>query len=1348
MFCFRWQWPVRLMVSVFFVLSISCTRKPKDEALETRRLDHNFRQGTADDLYRTRDLMKRIHIKKWYQTATGKKRLKKSADGLSDKQKNTYRDLYENSFPSPSVFSESSLLKIRTGNTGRKAKISFAQGNIQIDSKISFLNEYWFLDYTIQKQKTEWQKTLAKLLGRIKDFKGFPDTNYYILPKYEGNYYVLYKVGPPETIPYDEKPIAKSVGTMLAVPLVGYPVEYCMATVISDRNYRETGQYRPECEGVSVEQSQYVRLKRDSKQLFDYLDKPDLFPRDFFNKNGQKWFFVRTVVKSAKDKYAGHKLFEAANLVEFQSTTGQLNVVDASGYKIKKEDKIRALFIPVKWEDYRIKKISKNKLHGSFSEELKQGFLDSELSYLKIEFDKLIKNEFGYQGEKTLKSVVITDNYFSFNMEISAKNQKAHLIKYAFKKYTENSDYVEKQWFEEDSALFFPAFARKRRYYKTALEHTEEEVDKFFRTTRFDPRSEEIRWYFSRQTPGIENTEFQWVRDLGRLAEKLLNSAFQEAGKGSDYSIKVVLDESEAKEVGDIRYNILNLMVTEGRAPNRLFGYGPNVANPITGEIVSATANVWVSNILSRYISIVRRYIRFHVWPPAWKFNPKAKGVTDFLHEKIQTTCPEVMSFIQTEQKKKESFHPRNSILDDKAQIKSCATTLAQVTILSTILHEMLHGFANRHIFSASVDKDNFYKTYTEIQNIFGVDILQDFFKENILMKTSRTHPHPPQYSSVMDYPGLENPVLPVLGKLDIAVLRFIYFDQVELAEGVQLAQLKDPGNGVCLDGRCFLKVPSGIDETNPENSQKSILQTMETQNLSKENLKSYRVLCGGKKLPEKEIDRSEPLCQVFDYGASPLEIVENSIIMTSNEMMNRNKRYDSNTLILPSDGSFFQAQSAALYKKWKQHRDELFNNLTKSPWDYSFLNREHICEYKNIIDTEAENNSEFKDYYEIREPIFRFFKYLAFAPAKHCVYKDFKGRYSAVSLENIEEKMSGDYERYPQDSRALLISCKSPLVKTWAEENNKGELITEVGFFGKDRHYFFRPKNADDRDAYSVFPREWYNIIRNEESPFFDILTDPEFGARYYQEVRDYVLHGTNVNPYINKPGSVDILHEESQICNNKEQEDTKSLSEETFNLPRFLSYKTDTQIALVTSGLTGGTWTGRLHVLESAIRLLKENSNDSNIKQQLQWEFDWSFVTFAGLGRTVKSIDQEIEIYKLVHPFLTTTYEEYKTGDTSFTEFIKNRSTTIYDTTGGSEISVPYADDGFTSQLFQRFNDFLQCVAEHESGDETFCHDIEEKRAFIEVVFDKYYTNMPNTKNKLLCLPEEFYLNLPPPM
>ena len=341
-------------------------------------------------------------------------------------------------------------------------------------------------------------------------------------------------------------------------------------------------------------------------------------------------------MRSPEKREVGHPLFDSAHLVEFHpepavnlkkseiKNFGRLNVLDASGGEnMNKEDKISALFIPVEWADYRIKKDSEN-LDSSFSEEIITELYDPSLRYLKIRFKELVANQFpGYSGEKKLKSVFITDNYFSFNMEIAKSGGGAFLLKYAFRKKvadTGTKSYVEKQWFESDSALFFPSFAEERKYYDSELDHTQADRDRFLRTTRFNPKLKGIKWYFSKQTPHPDDSpELGWVRGLGREAVLLLNRAFEEAGKCptkedrnkkcSNNSIKIIPppeEKSEDKEVGDIRYNILNLMFTENRQTSGLLGLGPNVADPTTGEVISATANVWVSDIISIYIRIVQ----------------------------------------------------------------------------------------------------------------------------------------------------------------------------------------------------------------------------------------------------------------------------------------------------------------------------------------------------------------------------------------------------------------------------------------------------------------------------------------------------------------------------------------------------------------------------------------------------------------------------------------------------------------------------------------------------------------------------------------------------------------------
>ena len=619
-----------------------------------------------------------------------------------------------------SILKPDSLLKIKTVSEGEKVKISAGQEDTGIDPKVSFRNEYEILDYEIAKPKTKFQEKLKQLLGKV-EFHGFPDTEYYIAPHFERNYLMLYKVGRWKDLPYDERHLGVKSGDKVAVPLVGYPIQYCKGEVKLDDYDQESGLSRPVCDGVSIKDADYISLYIKTKEEFKYLPKLDLFPKDFFKG---KWFYYRTVVKSPKKREVGHRFFEAAHLVEFHQLPDKLELIDASGYNLEKEDKVRSFFIPIERQDYRIKRKSENIAEG-FEEELKDKSPDINRPWFTIKFDDLVKNEIEFEGKKSLKDHYVSNDYVSFDVEVTQKGSGAYLLTYAFRKAVDNPGYIEKQWFEEDSSLFFPVFAEKRKYYKLATDHTQEDNDRFFRTTRFDPKKGEIKWYFSKQTPKEDR-----VRDIGRQAVTLLNRAFEIASEGSKNKIKITLDKTGAdKGVGDIRYNIINLVVSDS-VSGGLFGLGPNVANPITGEAISATANVWVSNIVASYIKIIRAYIRFQIYPPSWRMWSSPYGVTDFIHERIQKNCHKVREFIQKQQSKRLVFHPEDPRLQDTEIINRCAHKISQVQILETTLHEMLHGVGLRHIFSASADSENFYNSYKEMRELFGENFGGKVFPE------------------------------------------------------------------------------------------------------------------------------------------------------------------------------------------------------------------------------------------------------------------------------------------------------------------------------------------------------------------------------------------------------------------------------------------------------------------------------------------------------------------------------------------------------------------------------------------------------------------------------------------
>ena len=1271
------SFPFTLWMTLFLVFTLSsCGRTPNIPD----HLDHDFVYGTTDGLYRIRDL----HM------ILNEEAVKSQTDSRSNKQPpSIYENIvpenfYANSNLKANISSLKELLRIRTVKKGgKKVKIFSSLENIFIDPEISFLNEYEVLDYEITEPKTKRQEILKQLLGKVRDFHGFPDTDYYILPHFIGNYLILYKLGPPDKIPYDELPLAKRIGGMLAVPFVGYSVEYCQAVRFLDSNLRETLQFRPLCKGIKPSKPvKYIRLLAHKKQVFQYLKKQDFFQKDFFK--GQ-WLHFRTLVRSSisRTQEIEHTKFKSAQLVEFRPSLGKMDVVEV--YNLKKDDEKRVLFIPVKWTDYEIARDLEN-LHSSFSERLRENIHEVNRPYVEIKFNELINNEFEFQekGGKSLKSVVITKDYISFDIEITTKGRVAYMMKYAFKRYTENTDYIEKQWFKKDDVLFFPMSAISRKYYKDPTDHTLTDENRFQRVIRFDPKAKEIKWYFSKQT-----SQMKWIRDLGHEAVRLLNTALQEAGKNSDYEIKMILDKSGAdKEIGDIRYNIINLILSEGESAEQ-FKLGRNIANPLTGEVVSAVVNVWLNYILKEYISIVRRYIRFHVYPPAWKMKPFSKDmmtfihdnvetknlqcgdlsheplpVTPFLHEKINSICKEVSHFIE-KHKEGTTFHPRNSFLQDDEAVSSCAQKLARVKILQAIVHSMIHSLGLKDMTSASADSENFYKQ-NEIKTLFGRSDLE---------VTTKSHPDPPQYSSVMDRIDLEYPILSVPGKMDIAALRFVYFDKVEKA------------------AKGFLHVPSGADR-DPENPQKSILQTVDAKGYSKEDLKEYKV-CGW--------DAGHPLfCQGTDYGISPLEVVSNSICKAHNYLLSKRNRYDRKNV---TGGVTVSHSIKAMYTRWAEYRDDILAAKGKSIFSYSFLNPNDIKKYSQLMEG-TKNYPDIKPYYAVRNVIFDYFKRMAFAPAKYCIYKERSDRdgefyYNAIALENIEEKILHQYPENSEKAGEVFMSCESQIVKDWAGKDKT--LVTEVGFFGKDRKYFIRPnEKTDPIDEKTAFQLTMNAIINR----FDFLLQDPELGAEYYREWLAYITEGIDLNPYIDRNAIKDL--------------DTPKDTQ--FN--RVPSYEIDTM-----KGVRVGPIENLQLFREQSIKKYKEESkkNYPSVENLQLLSLHFSYLSFSStdLQDYAESTPTHPDLHNEEIPFLIQAYEEYednKEDHSSFTSFIQTHPAVLYKP-DSSIFLLPYTDEEINvmARLFRQYNEFSKCIDEEEANIKT-CDGIDSKRAFVKFMLNTY--------------------------
>ena len=1283
---------IKIKKRVFYILQgvsfllllngLSCGRSSNT----TKDLNHDFLFGVEEGLYRTKDL----------KLALDERAIPKSPKGyenILDSKENLYKEGER-----ANISSLKELLKVTTVAEGEKVKIFSNQEDISIDSNLPFINEYEILDYTVEQPKTRQQEILKKLLGKIRNFKGFPNTDYYILPSFLGNYLILYKLSLPDKVPYEELPLSKRIGDMLAVPLVGYPVESCQAVkVLGSNNIKETLKFRPVCKALqSIEFAEYVRLWDHDKQSFQYQKKLNFFPRDFFDG---KWLYFKTSLDTATQSFnnSGEVFFKTASLVEFQPAIGKMDVIEVNN--LKQDDEKRLLFIPVKWRDYEIARDSE-RLDSSFSERTKD-IDESDSPYLEIQFDKLVQDQFDFlsEGGKSLKSVVISKDYISFDIEITAKNIPAYLVRYSFKRYVENSAYKQKRWFETDSRLFFPLYFVEREYYKKLTDHTREDLDRFKRVIRFDPQSKEIVWRFSKQS-----SKESWVRELAFEAERLLNRAFSEAGEGSDYQIKITLDPSEeGKNLGDIRYNILNLILSENESVKQ-FPQGNNIANPFTGEVVSATANVWLTPILNEYIHLIRRYIRFQVYPSLWKMptfsqetmnfllemdsssrgegidlknlqcfdaSQEPLGVTPFLHEKINHLCKEVVAFIDENQG--QVFDLKSS-LKDKRIVKSCSKKLAKEKILQILLKRMLYSHGLKQMLSASFDSENFYNL-SEIESLFQKDSID-------LMTPS--HPDLPQYSSVMDVMDYQYPTLSVPGKLDISALRFLYFDKIHL---------KNQEN--CLTKACVLEVPSGAD-SNLKSPQKSILKTALEKGYKEADLKKHK-MCS--------LDSSNPItCGNKDYGTSLVETATNKICDIHNHILADRNRYDAKEIEITGPYKTFLTR---MYVKWEEYRDNFLQKEGKLIEDYSFLDPDHVEAYRQIVVEKAKEDPEFRDYNTVRKIFFDYIKRLAFTPSKHCIYKT-NDSYQAIALENIEEKILLKYPESSAGEREEFRNCESEIVQEWVEENlEESELVAEVGFFGKERRYLIRPNEktdpVDEIKAFNSFMSYFISPLINPEN---NIFQEPDLTAEYYKEWLDYVNQGLDLNPYI--------------------------VTENNIKLERVLSYKIDTMGGMSGVYSFNNLWHFRFKGFERYRDNLKEHSKTESLSL-FKKHFYYQAFSLTELKELADSIQTYPELYKEI-PFFTQAYEEYNTkeekglfsligrvrGQVSFESFIKDHPAVLYDPEK-KLYRVPYEDSekNILSKLFRKYNRYSECIKKHFQEDE-ICDDLEEKQAFIRLMLE----------------------------
>ncbi|MDD0852712.1 zinc-dependent metalloprotease [Halobacteriovorax sp. GB3] len=449
-------------------------------------------------------------------------------------------------------------------------------------------------------------------------FRGLPNHDYKLQYEVKDKYLVINKIAKKEAIPFDELTYAVEMENGLyKVPLIGYPIQLTKVEKIKNSYGEETHQLRENGEKMVIGSTHFKINHLGQVQYFGAKEKKDIFPSHFFDG---EWFYAATIV-SASTKNAtsiGRDLSidaeaNGVSRIRFNRYKDTIKAINLNQDKIiDTTDDINnktAFNIPVSWVDYK-----KNTRNGVdlFEEVLLDDSNNeapewAERRFAKIDFSKFVyKMVKGWEFDATVNSWVpkvedltdgilqkleVTNDFISWTLWYEEEEIR---IKYALRRAHKP---IAGRVYKKSDVTKFGFFQTTKHMILNHRIERDKDLEKLKFLNRFDPNKKEIRYFFSTNTS-------QDMRAVGREGIRVWNETFKKAGS----DIEIVLDESKDVEIGDIRYNILNIVDTKDGSG--LLGYGPSISDTESGEIISATNNIYANPFRESQISNIRNYMR------------------------------------------------------------------------------------------------------------------------------------------------------------------------------------------------------------------------------------------------------------------------------------------------------------------------------------------------------------------------------------------------------------------------------------------------------------------------------------------------------------------------------------------------------------------------------------------------------------------------------------------------------------------------------------------------------------------------------------------------------------------
>lgn len=954
-------------------------------------------------------------------------------------------------------------------------------------------------EYASDKEKIKLvnYETAAPLVPKDVMLSGLPSESYKLIYKVTEQKLIIFRNANLKYFANEERVISEkeSDGT-LSLPFVSYDITgFYRIEVAKNENGDKTTKLREQAV-ASKAQATHFKISRIPSIEGIKDNKQFIFKSNYFDGI---WYASSVIASTAEEDsdMLGYQVsidskWDSADKIEFLRTEDHIVGLNARVDKRLKMDDDSAklnnlstvISFPADYFDYGKPSSTDSFKYSGDNWNRSRHWKEREWAFINIKklSTTLVKL---MSGEPTISNLKITDDFFMYSLQFSGmKVTMSFLRESALKKVS--GDYNSKNFFSDDFR-YYGFFATKKKALNTFDQYRKENFEVYRFINRFQPEN-----YSS--TSGEKRRRIRFFMTEDSVTDPAFIATAREALKAWDFAFKqvglndvdVYLDESERVSLGDIRYNTINMVKT--LTSTSLLGYGPSIADPDTGQIISATTNIHLTSIRDYLISNLRNYLRYrrNELTDKYPFGVKIKSTSS-------NTAGSMWPMIAAPSAELETPSTSSTAEDDISAVSPGLTGSKTKQIRNKVFRKsvdsFLYGKARCDFESSSGNLIRDIESTAECAELkqIGGKALQDVatmscsdsksgardcaeidaltkcadallpakikatmiheLGHNLgLRHNFRASVDPTNYAKKFDekqLAGMKNyscPMgkenLPVLARSN-SVMEYTDFneDRLIFVGPYDVEAIRFGYADHVMDSNC---------QVHPLNIKKTIDQ----------NLNGNTVI-PLKFCTDEHIELGlDPLCQRHDSGENAFEIVNNTINQYNAMYALNNYRHDRAKSPSPKrlkeiKESLIFDRFKRLYEQWRIYLTAFVgeeNAMLDRYYDSSTYQIGVLDKMRTSVNSQgqpSEHAIHYKDYFDATREIFKFLTKVLFMPDRYCLVKK-------VSKDGVEQsdiiELTSLIKTVENKTGKREISCHDKYIQE--ELKQHGEFIREVGFY------------------------------------------------------------------------------------------------------------------------------------------------------------------------------------------------------------------------------------------------------------------------------------------------------------